>query len=169
MATRLSQYRMQDGRTPLGQDYFNPIWADLDRRLDTIERLRVEWLTAVSELQAQGLARVDAVLVPLIADAQAQLAALVDAAAGLADVLVAADIRHFEPAVAGALTYDVQGRISVLTETLANAATRTTTYSYDGDGQVATAAQTVAGVARTTTYSYSDGKITGWTVAEETS
>jgi hypothetical protein len=166
MATRLPNYLMRDGRTPLAQGYFNPIWADLDLRLSTLEALRVDWLAAVVLITDTGLARIDEVLVPLIEDAQAQLEALVEAAAGLTDVLVAADVQHYEPAKAAALTYDGNGRVSTLTETLADESERTTTYTYAVGGELATEVMVVGGVQRTTTYSYTGSVLTGWTVAK---
>lgn len=110
MSTRLTQYRMQDGRTPLGQDYFNPIWADLDRRLDILERLRVEWLAAVSELQAQGLARIDAALMPLLAQLQADAAAVIAALESLGEMATAAQGALAESALQpAAIGVSVQG------------------------------------------------------------
>jgi hypothetical protein len=110
MATRLSQYRMQDGRTPLGQDYFNPIWADLDRRLDTIERLRVEWLAAVNELQAQGLERIDASLTPLLAQLQEDAAAVIATLESLGEMATAAQGELAETALQpAAIGTTVQG------------------------------------------------------------
>ena len=110
MSTRLTQYRMQDGRTPLAQDYFNPIWADLDRRLDTLERLRVEWLTAVSQLEAQGLARIDESLMPLLLQLQTNAAAVIAALEGLSEVATAAQGELAETALQpAAIGTTVQG------------------------------------------------------------
>ncbi len=166
MPTRLPQYLMRDGRTPLAQGYFNPIWADIDQRLNVIEALRVDWLAAAATLTDQGLERINAVLVPLIEDAQAQLAGMVEAAAELTNVLVAADVQHYEPAVEGDLTYDEQGRVETLTETLADESERTTAYTYAVGGELSTEVQEVGGVRRTTTYTYTDGLLTSWSVAE---
>jgi hypothetical protein len=110
MATRLTQYRMQDGRTPLGQDYFNPIWADLDRRLDTIERLRVEWLAAVAQLEGQGLARIDESLTPLLTQLQADAAAVIATLEGLGEMATAAQGELAETALQpAAIGVSVQG------------------------------------------------------------
>ncbi len=110
MSTRLTQYRMQDGRTPLAQDYFNPIWADLDRRLDTLERLRVEWLAAVSQLEAQGLARIDESLTPLLTQLQTNAAAVIATLEGLGEMATAAQGELAETALQpAAIGVTVQG------------------------------------------------------------
>lgn len=67
MATRYLSYAMVDGKTRLGGEYFNPVWKDIDTRLDKLENKSISWDTAVSELNAFGLERIDNVLAPLIA------------------------------------------------------------------------------------------------------
>lgn len=74
MAIQFPRYRMRDGQTRLAEGYFNPIWQDLDARLHRIEALRVEWEGAVAELSQFGVERLDAVVAPLVAQANAQLA-----------------------------------------------------------------------------------------------
>jgi hypothetical protein len=58
---------MVDGKTRLGAEYFNLVWKDVDIRLDKLENKSVSWDTAVRELNAFGLERIDNVLAPLIA------------------------------------------------------------------------------------------------------
>lgn len=58
---------MVDGKTRLSDEYFNPVWKDIDVRLDKLENKQISWDTAVRELNAFGLERIDNVLAPLIA------------------------------------------------------------------------------------------------------
>ncbi len=55
MPIRFEAYRMRDGVTPLSQDYFNPVFGDLDARIDlandriqdgfdTLDRARFDFL-----------------------------------------------------------------------------------------------------------------------------
>ncbi|MCU0842705.1 MAG: hypothetical protein MUC79_13440 [Thiobacillaceae bacterium] len=89
MVTRVDHYRMQDGRTPLAEDYFNPIWSDLDRRLDILERLRVSWLDAVTLLQSQGLARLNEGVAPLLQQLQDNAAEVIASLESLGEVATA--------------------------------------------------------------------------------
>lgn len=76
MATRLPKYVMRDNETKLGQEYFNPIWADIDNRFDKLEKLKIQWESAVAELQEFGLERIDNSLTPLLEASQTVLADL---------------------------------------------------------------------------------------------
>jgi len=93
MATRLDKYRMADGRTPLSADYFNPVWADLDARLDDLERRRADFDQAIRDLTAFGLERIDTLIGPAMDDLNSKLIAvqksydeLVAAIAALPDI-----------------------------------------------------------------------------------
>lgn len=66
MPRRLDHYRMVDGKTPLSARYFNPVWQDLDLRLDTLEGVRMSWDDAVRRVSDLGLARINEVLGPAI-------------------------------------------------------------------------------------------------------
>lgn len=88
MATRLPNYQMRDGRTRLGQSYFNPIWADLDNRLDTLERIRLNWQTQVAQLRDLGLQRIDEYIRPVVDEVDALLAQATEETNGLAANLV---------------------------------------------------------------------------------
>lgn len=93
MALKFPQYLMRDGVTRLSQDYFNPIWRDLDGRLDTLERLKISWESAVSEVQQFGIQRIDTVLAPVIEDITTTLASANAAAAELQQIIEDADIQ----------------------------------------------------------------------------
>jgi hypothetical protein len=58
--------RMRDGITKLGEQYFNPIWDLIDRRLDVLETLKISWEQAVADLTQFGLRRIDESLAPAI-------------------------------------------------------------------------------------------------------
>lgn len=58
--------RMRDGVTKLGEQYFNPIWDLIDRRLDVLETLKISWEAAVADLTQFGLRRIDETLAPAI-------------------------------------------------------------------------------------------------------
>lgn len=66
MPRRLDHYRMVDGKTPLSARYFNPVWQDLDLRLDTLEGVRLSWEDAVRRVSDLGLTRINEVLGPAI-------------------------------------------------------------------------------------------------------
>lgn len=88
MATRLPNYQMRDGRTRLGQSYFNPIWADLDSRLDALERIRMDWNRQVAQLRDLGLKRIDEYIRPVIEEVNAILEQAHTDTDGLAAALV---------------------------------------------------------------------------------
>ncbi len=96
MATRLTIYRMTDGLTRLGEDYFNAIWADLDLRLDALEKVRADWKAAVSDIQAFGLDRIDSTLVPVLNEARSLLQTMHNETDVLAQSLVN---EHLQPLV----------------------------------------------------------------------
>lgn len=59
MPSRFERYRMVDGRTPLGERYFNAIWRDIDLRIATLEDVKIAWQAAVDEVVRFGLVRID--------------------------------------------------------------------------------------------------------------
>lgn len=83
MATRLERYRMKDGVTPLSEDYFNPVFADLDARLDVLEQRRADFDQAVRDLTAFGLQRIDVLIGPSFDELAARMAGLDVHMAGL--------------------------------------------------------------------------------------
>lgn len=96
MATRLPNYQMRDGRTRLGQSYFNPIWADLDSRLDTLERIKLDWQSQVAQLRDLGLKRIDDYIRPVVDEVDALLTQATEETNGLAANLVS---QHINPLV----------------------------------------------------------------------
>lgn len=200
MPTRFEAYRMRDGVTPLSEDYFNPLLADIDARMAKLEDQRADLQRVIDELTAFGLQRIDTLVGPAmqqlndaLADAiaqrdaliaavgnvanlatQAQLAAAVQAEADARQAAIQAETNARQAAVAklaerpsaATYTYDTNGRVTSVGETLPSG-TRTTTLTYDAQGRLSTAAVTQGGTTRTTTYGYdSTGRLTGLTVTE---
>lgn len=189
MPTRFEAYRMRDGVTPLAEDYFNPVLADIDARIAQIEDQRADLQRVIDDLTAFGLSRIDTLIGPAmetlnaaLTDALAQRDALAEAIAAIGDIAtsaqladaVAAEAAARQQAIADATaqpsaatyTYDSEGRVSSISETLPSG-TRTTTYTYDSNGRVTQAVQTLNGVTRTTAYTYdANGVLTGFTVTE---
>ncbi len=64
MPIRFDRYRMRDGKTPLSERYFNPIWRDLDARVADLEGVNKDWRDAIAVLTAEGLRRVNEALIP---------------------------------------------------------------------------------------------------------
>ena len=73
MPTRFESYRMRDGVTPLSQDYFNAIFADIDTRIAELERQRVDLQAVVDELTKYGLQRIDVLVGPSMAAVNAMI------------------------------------------------------------------------------------------------
>lgn len=76
MPRQFERYRIRDGVTTLGETYFNPVFADLDLRLATLEALQVAWEAALREVSDQGLARVSAAMSGPLAELSASVAVL---------------------------------------------------------------------------------------------
>lgn len=76
MPRQFEKYRIRDDVTTLGESYFNPIWADLDLRLATLESLQVDWEAALRTVSDQGLARVSEAMSDPLADLAASVASL---------------------------------------------------------------------------------------------
>ena len=93
MATRYLSYAMVDGKTRLGGEYFNPVWKDIDTRLDKLESKQISWDEAVRELNEFGLERIDNTIGPVLAAAQVELAEAQAASAQLQQMIEDADIQ----------------------------------------------------------------------------
>lgn len=76
MAKRFDAYRMQDGKTPLSADYFNPVFQDIDLRISDLEQRRTDLQSVMDELSKFGLQRIDALTSRAMADMTAILAEL---------------------------------------------------------------------------------------------
>lgn len=92
MAIEYPRYQMQDGKTRLGQEYFNPVLQSLDSRLDRLEQLRLDWSTAIQEIQEFGLDRIDSSIAPVLDEAQAALAESQAILTDLQSMIAEADI-----------------------------------------------------------------------------
>lgn len=161
MALKYPQYQVRDGVTPLSQRVLNPIFRDLDARMDVLEGVRADWASAVAQLQAFGLARLDESIAPLLAQLQSAAAEVIAAIQDAGEILTRADLAWLEEGSA-TLTYDAQGRVVVLTETLDGGATRISTHAYAGDRLVSTTT-TLGDHVHRVTYHYSGAVLTGWT------
>ncbi|CAN7507237.1 hypothetical protein LJR038_000695 [Acidovorax sp. LjRoot38] len=219
MPKRFEAYRMRDGQTPLSEDFFNGVFGDIDTRIADLEERRADMQGVVDELTRFGLARIDTLVGPSMAevnailvqlrqrrdeleaaignvgdlatqtqmdsaigdamDAEAQarneaitVAVQAEATARAAEVTAEAAARAAAIALATArpsastVTYDGNGRVSGITETLPQGV-RATVLTYNAAGRVNTVAETLAGKTRTTTYAYDGaGRVSGYAVVE---
>lgn len=210
---------MRDGQTPLSEDFFNGVFGDIDTRIADLEERRADMQGVVDELTRFGLARIDTLVGPSMAevntmlvqlrqrrdeleaaignvgdlatqtqmdsaigdamDAEAQarneaitVAVQAEATARAAEVTAEAATRAAAIALATArpsastVTYDGNGRVSGITETLPQGV-RATVLTYNAAGRVNTVAETLAGKTRTTTYAYDGaGRVGGYAVVE---
>jgi len=78
---------MKDGRTLLGEGYFNPIWRDLDTRLALLEEKKATFDAAVQALTEVGLVRINEVLAPSMSGLDEALAEVAAARVALAEAL----------------------------------------------------------------------------------
>jgi hypothetical protein len=169
MPTRLETYLMHDGRTRVGAEYFNPIWADLDRRLVRLEELRTEWEAAVADLTQFGVARLDGVVAPLVAAAQTQLTHGQSLTAQLVALVEELDWTVYLASQLDSHTTQVQALVADASAQLAAAGLRLDAaenrldrsalaaamgITYDEAGRIASVAEQTPLGTRTTTYSY---------------
>lgn len=56
--------RFKDGVTRLSERYFNPIWENIDTRINALELVNISWIAATNDLIQFGLRRIDEVLAP---------------------------------------------------------------------------------------------------------
>lgn len=61
---RFDLYRMKNESTPLSEEYFNPIWFDIDSRLDALESIKVSWEEAVRTISQYGIVRIEELIRP---------------------------------------------------------------------------------------------------------
>lgn len=76
MPTRFEAYRMRDGVTTLSEDYFNPVFGDVDARIAELEARRADLQGVVDELTKFGLQRIDTLVGPSMAEVNAMLVQL---------------------------------------------------------------------------------------------
>lgn len=161
MALKYSQYLVRDGVTPLSERTLNPILRDLDARMDALEGVRTDWLSAVSELRAFGLSRLDESIGPLLTQLQAAAAEVIAAIQGAGEILTRADLAWLEEGSA-ALIYDADGRIATVAETLSSGVVRTSVHAYAG-GRLSTVTITLGERVQRVTYHYTGDVLSGWT------
>lgn len=112
MATEYPRYQMQDGKTRLSQEYFNPIWQALDSRLDTLEKKKWEIEEAIRQLQEFALDRIDASLVPVLDEAQSALSEAQTILADLQAMITEADIPALISAAMAPFISDVEAALA---------------------------------------------------------
>lgn len=78
---------MADGKTAIGQDFFNPIHRRIDVRIHALEGVKASWEEAVEILTTQGLRRIDTALLPSVEQIAAKIAALDAMIASAAEAL----------------------------------------------------------------------------------
>lgn len=163
---RFNQYQFYDGQTPLSQDTFNPIFQDLDSRIHALEGFQPSWEQTLESVIAYGLERVNEGVTPALNAAQEALDEALERLAETSEVATMTDLEQAagRPSAAS-YTYDGEGRLSGLTETVAGL-TRTMTIAYNPDGTVATVTTVYNGITRVETYAYSGGNLTGMTAVE---
>ena len=112
MAIEYPRYQMQDGKTRLGQEYFNPIWQALDSRMDTLEKKKWEIEEAIRQLQEFALDRIDAALVPVLDEAQSALSESQEILADLQALISEADIPALISAAMAPFISDVEAALA---------------------------------------------------------
>lgn len=121
MPSRFERYRVKDGVTVLGAQYFNPVWQDLDLRLATLEALRLSWEQAVDAVTRFGLIRINEVIGPALADSRDKSAEIEHARAQALSALaqLQRDVEAFEQQSQAQLAHAqaaLQGHTQALSE-----------------------------------------------------
>lgn len=170
MPTRFEAYRMRDGVTPLAEDYFNPLLADIDARIAQLEDKRADLQRVIDDLTAFGLQRIDTFVAPAMAalnaalsDALAQRDALVAAVGDVGNLATQAQLTAAVQAEATARASALAAEAAARDAAIAQATARPTgaAYTYDSAGRIASVGETLPSGTRTTTYSYdAAGRVT---------
>lgn len=166
MPVRFPAYRMRDGITPLAEDYFNPVLADIDARIAQIEDQRASLQGVIDDLTAFGLQRIDVLIGPAIAQTQATLDALQELRADLEAAIGNVGNLATQAQLAAAIAAETAARQSAITaeqtaRQSAIAAIHTAiaqpsaaTYTYDAQGRVTGISETLPSGTRSTTITY---------------
>ncbi len=186
---------MRDGVTPLSQDYFNPVFGDLDARIADMEARRANLQEVIDELTRFGLQRIDTLLGPSMAEVndtlqylyqkRAELEAAIGdigqlVTTGALNTALAVEQTARQQAIAAEQTARQQAIATATAPTGAMSVTYnagrvstitedgvTTTITYDGAGRVSTISWPRNGKTRTETYSYNGaGQVTGMNATE---
>lgn len=107
MSYKYPSYQMTDGRTRLSAEYFNPVWKDLDARLDKLEQLKDAQTAAIQALTGFGLERIDATLQPVLTAAEQALSESQALLTDLQGMIAEADIPAQIATAMGAFIADV--------------------------------------------------------------
>lgn len=170
MPTRFEAYRMRDGVTPLAEDYFNPLLADIDARIAKLEDQRADLQRVIDDVSAFGLARIDTLIGPAmaslneaLADALAQRDALIAAVGNVENLATQAQLAAAVQAEAAERTAALAAEAGAREQAIAQATARPTaaTYTYDAAGRISSVTETLPSGTRTTDYTYdSAGRVT---------
>lgn len=178
MPTRFEKYRMRDGVTPLSEDFFNPVFADIDTRIADLEERRADLQGVVDELTQFGLARIDTLVGPAMAEVTAmlellrqrreeleaaignvgdlatgtQLGAAIEAEAAARNAVIAAAVAAEADARAAAILAEEAARNTAIA--LAIAKPSASTVTYDGAGRVSNITETLPQGERATVLTY---------------
>ena len=171
MPTRFEKYRMKDGVTPLSQDFFNPVFADIDTRIAELEERRADLQAVVDELTRFGLQRIDTLVGPAMAEVNAMLELLrqrrdeLEAAIGnVGDLATRTEMdQAIADAVSDAVEAEALARIAADTAeatartaaiALATARPSGSTVTYDGAGRVSFITETLPQGERASVLTY---------------
>lgn len=182
MPTRFEKYRMRDGVTPLSEDFFNPVFGDIDARIAELEERRADLQAVVDELTQFGLQRIDTLVGPAMAEVTAMLEQLrqrrdqLEAAIG--NVADLATRSQMEQDIGDAIDAEAEARNAVITMAveaeatardaditaeatarataiaLATARPSASNVTYDGAGRVSGIAETLPQGERATVLTY---------------
>ena len=102
---------MRDGETPLSQDFFNKVFADIDTRIAELEARRADWNEVLANLTTFGLQRIDVLVGPAMAEVNAMLAdlrtkrdQLVAAIGNISNLVTQAELGTALETLAGSIT-----------------------------------------------------------------
>ena len=182
MPKRFDKYRMRDGETPLSEDFFNPVFGDIDTRIADLEERRADLQGVVDELTKFGLARIDTLVGPAMAEVTAMLQQLRERRdqleAAIGNVGDLATRTQMTQAIGDAIAAEVEARnfvieVAVQAEATARAAAVTdeaaaraiaiaratakpsaATFTYDGAGRVTGITETLPQGVRSTVLGY---------------
>lgn len=182
MPTRFEKYRMRDGVTPLSEDFFNPVFGDIDARIAELEERRADLQAVVDELTQFGLQRIDTLVGPAMAEVTAMLEQLrerrdqleaaignvadlatrpqmeqtigdaIDAEAQARDAAITMAVQAEATARAAAITAEATARAAAIA--LATARPSASTVTYDGAGRVSGITETLPQGERATVLTY---------------